>query len=229
MTTPHEQNRLSPEERAVKVTATDREHLEHQTADALVTQNYGPPASDNDERIRATNYQKIRAVLPKYSDETLRRFIAAADTDLCWSLETYLCTGKADEEYTNDWIVMEPTALSKDIDSVPVLRGLTQYKHLTPQNNGHYPTRRAEQVIAITRVTAHLAETRHGLTNVPNDELEMMKFIKDEQLRNLLTTHDDPAAVADIIINRSITDAGQIVQLLEGITSTASAISDGTL
>lgn len=210
-------------------TATNREQLERSTAEALVRMDFGPPTTETEAINRAHNYQKIIPVLTAYSDETLHRFAATATTEIGWSLNDFLCGAQPDEERVNDWIIIEPTAIENDIDSVPLMQGLQQYENLTPQKDGHYPPRRIKEVIAITRVTAHLGETSKGVFNGFNDEGVAMEYIEDEKLRDLLTTHEDPTAIADIITQRGITDTDQIITLLDTMNTTAHAINDGAL
>jgi hypothetical protein len=66
-----------------------------------------------------------------------------------------------------------------------------------------------------------------------NEDLDsnrkLMQVIADEQLRDLLTTYENPDAIADIIINRNLTDPDQITAVHETMTSTTSSISDGIL
>jgi hypothetical protein len=210
-------------------TVGPREQLERDTAEALANLDYGPPTTEMEALDRAHNYQRIIAVLHPYSDETLHRFTATATTDIGWSLNDFLCGAQPDEERVNDWIIIEPTALDEDIDSVPLMQGFQQYKNLTPQKDGHYPPRRAEEVLAITRVTAHLGESGNGIFHGFNDEGIAVEYIEDEKLRDLLTTHEDPTAIADLITQRSITDADQIIILLGTMNSTASALHDGVI
>lgn len=210
-------------------TVEPREHLERATAEALANLNYGLPTTELEATSRAHAYQRLLAVLHPYSAETLQRFTATATTDIGADLNDFLVGAHPDEGLVNDWIILEPTALDEDIDSVPLMQGLTQYKNLTPQHDGHYPPRRAEEVLAITRVTAHLAESGHGVFDGFNDEGLSMQYIEDEKLRDLLTTHEDPTAIADLITQRGVTDADQIIILLDTMNTTANAINNGAL
>jgi hypothetical protein len=210
-------------------TITDREQLERATAETLANLDYGPPTTELEALDRAHNYQRLLAVLHPYSDETLHRFAATATTDIGADLNDFLVGAEADEEYVNDWITIEPTVLQEGGDSVPILVGLKKYENLTPQKNGHYPLRRIEEVLAITRVTIHLEDLGHGFYNGFNDEGLSVEYIEDDKLRDLLTTHENPTAIADIITQRDITDADQIIMLLDTMDATANAINDGAL
>lgn len=214
---------------SMDTTGTDRQQLEHTTATALANLNYGPPTTEDQAEDRAYNAQRLLAVLHPYSDETLHRFAATAKIFIGADLNDFLLGAEADEEYVNDWITVEPTAYLADIDSVPIIQGFTQYRHLTPQHDGHYPDRRVEEALAINRVTAHLLDLGHGIEYGVNDKELNMQYIEDEKLRDLLTTHENPAAVADLITQRSITDPDQITALLDTMNTTASAIQEGVL
>lgn len=56
-----------------------------------------------------------------------------------------------------------------------------------------------------------------------------MQYIADQGISDLLTTHEDPAAIADIIIARDLSDPDQITALYDTMNQTATAISDGAL
>jgi hypothetical protein len=56
-----------------------------------------------------------------------------------------------------------------------------------------------------------------------------VEYIEDDKLRDLLTTHENPTAIADIITQRDILDADQIIILLDTMDDTANAINDGIL
>jgi hypothetical protein len=208
---------------------TDREQLERATAEALANLNYGPPTRLVDAADRAHNYKRVLAVLHPYSDETLHRFTATATTNIGADLNDFLINTEADEEYVNDWITIEPTALQEVIDSIPIIQGFQQYKNLTPQQDGHYPPRRTEEVLAITRATAHLLDLGYGIEYGVNAREFNMHYIEDVKLRSLLTTHENPGAVADLITERDMTDADQITALLDTMNTTTNAIQEGVL
>jgi hypothetical protein len=206
-----------------------RTELEQEAALLLVNPNSRYPKSETELERWDKNYKKLLTVLHPYSDETLQRLTTAATTDAGSDLTEFICRGAADEEYINDWIAVEPFASQEGIDSVPVLHGLQKYENLTPQKDGHYPARRTEEVFAITRVTAHFEDLGHGIDYGVNPEDYNMQYIEDEKLRDLLTTHENPRAVADLIVQRDITDADQIRSLLAAMETTANAITSGTL
>lgn len=210
-------------------TVTERSLLVYQTAEALHTR-YGMAFSKREKELLAQERESLIKILGGYSDETLRRISSTANTAFVWLLSTYLHSKDSpDEEYVNDWITIEMVAPEDDTESVSILSGLTQYERLVPQENGHYPAHRTNQVTAIYRATSHLNQRRNGVINRPNDKLDMMKYIEDKALRDLITTHEDPAAVADIIVLRDVTDPSQITALMETANSTANSLSNGIL
>lgn len=208
------------------INGAERGQLERSTAETFTDFNYGPPTTETEEFERTRNYQRLLAVLQPYSDETLQRLTAAAITDVSSDLNEFICRGAANEEYINDWITVEPFVIQEGIDSVPVLQGLQKYENLTPQKYGHYPTRRTEEVFAITRVTAYFEDLGHGIDYGVDYN---MQYIEDERLRDLITTHENPLAVADLIIQRDITDADQIRIILTEMETTENAITSGAL
>jgi hypothetical protein len=49
------------------------------------------------------------------------------------------------------------------------------------------------------------------------------------QNRDLLTTHENPTAIADIIVTRNHTDPDQITALYDTMTQIAPALTEGAL
>lgn len=210
------------------VIATDRKQLEHETATALSQTNYQSFTVEETAKHRAHQYNRIIGLLPRYSDNTLRRFIAAAP-ELDSGLRYLLFVTSPDEEHINDWVTIEPVALEEVMNSEPVIRGLHRYEKLAPQGDGNCSSRRIAQVRAIARVTARFLDLGHGIEHDVNDEGFNIHYIENVELRDLITTHKNPGAVADLIIQRDITDADQIRSLLSTMNATSSAIHDGTL
>lgn len=204
----------------LRSTRQRREQLERDTAESLATQT---------GTFLAKTYEKLLAALPDYSDATLHRFAAAATTDLGWNLNEFICNARPSEAYVNDWITTRPTAIKENIDTLHIIQGLGEYKHLEPQQHGHYPQRRIEQITALIRVSAHLGNTGHGVAFGVNKDQGLMLHIEDENLSDLITTHENPQAVADIIIARDLTDPDQIIQLLSTMSNTTKPIRDGAL
>lgn len=202
-----------------------REQLERATAKALVS-SMSPDHPDNDERGRSNALWRCLRRLPKFTTEALVLFRESADTRLGEELLHLLAYKYRSEQYLVDWILINPySGVGQNADVHYVVRALPHYENLAPLSNRK---KRSEQSRAIFRVTDYLAGKKHGYM-VISDGDDDYALITDENLRTLLTTHSDPAAVADIIVNRGITDAEQIVKLLATINETATALNDGTL
>ena len=195
---------------ALPTTRQTRKALEHEVAHTLVNQDLDPPVTEVDRFNRSKDYQLLIRVLPKYSDATLHRIMESATTDIGWELDTLLGNSQPSEEYVNDWIVIRSAQVDNTVNHEHIITGLEAYEHLAQQDNGHYPEERAAAITAILRVSAHLGTTGEGL-----------EFG--------VTQHENPSAVADIIISRNVTDSEQIIQLLETMDQTAHPISNGVL
>jgi hypothetical protein len=202
-----------------------REQLERETANALVA-SMSPDHPDNDEHGRSDALQRCLRSLPKFTPEALTLFRESADTRLGEELLHLLAYKYRSEQYLVDWILINPySGVGQNADVHYVVRALPHYDHIAPLSNSK---ERSEQSRAILRVTDYLAGTKQGY-NVVSDGDDEYAIITDEKLRLLLTTHKDPAAVADIIVNRGITDADQIVKLLATMNEDATVLNDGTL
>lgn len=132
-----------------------RKELEHETANLLVNLNFGTPTSTTDAAARATDYENLLLLFPEYSDATLRRFTETSTSDLGWALSwelNVLLRHSPAEDYINDWIATQPVAQIIKTDIADhIINGFGEYQKLEPQDNGHYPMRRTQQVQAITR------------------------------------------------------------------------------
>lgn len=209
--------------------ATERQQLEHAVATVLSSTNRATMSSEEAERYREHNHYVLAGiVLPRYSDATLHRLMAAAST-LETNLRQLLLMERVHEHHLNDWVTVELSSLTEVMDTDPVIRGLRRYEHLAPQKDGNYPVRRIEQVSALTRVTARLLDLGHGIEYDVADDGFNIHYIADPKLRTLVTTYKDPSAVADLITQRDMTDADQITALLETMSATTNAIRDGVL
>lgn len=207
------------------MTTTNRQRLEHKTATALSQASYQFFTVEETASRRAHHYKVIIESLPRHSDPMLYRLLDASP-ELHAGLRHLLVMTEPEEAYINDWLTVEPIALQETMDSDPVIRGLHRYENLAPQE---YGPRRIEQVRAIARATARFFGLGHGIGHDVDDQGFNIHYIEDVKLRNLLTTHENPGAVADLIIHRDITDARQITNLLETMDVTAKAIHDGAL
>lgn len=206
---------------------SDRQHLEHETAEALVNQNFQGVTTE--ESRRKKSYQQILAALPQYSDDILNRIIQATSTRSGYNINDMLCSSYADREYISDWTIIDSSTRDKDIDVDTLTISLEKYNNLPPQEENHYPSQRKEIITAITRVTNHLETNGQGITTEYSSKGEHVKFIEDDALRDLITTHENPSAIADIIISRNLSDPDQITTLLATMDNTATAINDGAL
>lgn len=209
--------------------STDHEQLEHEAAAALSKKSIANASSEKSKRYGEYNQHVLATViLPRYGSATLHRLIAAAPL-LDESALQFLLIERVNDDHINDWITVELSALTEVMDTDPVVRGLHDYKNLAPQQDGNYPPRRVEQVSAITRATAHLLDFGRGITYDVDEEGFNTQHIEDPRLRDLLTTHGNPKAVADVITQRGVTDTDQITALIDSMNSTAQAVRDGAL
>jgi hypothetical protein len=208
---------------------TPRTQLERDTAHALANLDYGPPLTESDALDRAHNYQWLLDCLHPYSDESLTRFAATALTSSGADLRDLLVKQKSSETHLNDWITIDSIAREDGDAPDPITAGLDYYESLTPYSSGAYPDRRREEILAITNVTIHLISSQHGISYGIPKHYHGIAFIEDAKLRDLITTHKNPNAVADLIIERDITDTEQITALLETMSATTNAIRDGVL
>lgn len=200
-----------------------REQIERDTADALIAAMLKD--TEYAELFGKYDQQKLVHKLHAYSTDALLRFASAEDGQYLFHM---LTNQDHDEGYLLDWITLEPYApLAEMVDLSYVLRALPHYEDLAPRS---MPQKRDRQIIAILRVTGHLVEKGHGFTvEEHEDEKEKFVLIKDGELRDLITTHENPGAVADIITRRDITDVEHITALLATMDHGTPAINEGTL
>lgn len=215
------------------VNGKPRKELERETAHLLAHLNLGEPKNQTEAVNREQDYQKLLTALPRYSDETLHRLISTP-RELGWTAAGELgvmLRGFPSEAHVNDWFTLRPVfSPSRNIDRIEhLIDSLNEYRNLTPQTNGSYPIERTGQAQAVSRVTQHFITAGDGFNEDINRNGNLIQTIADEGLSDLLTTHEDPAAIADIIIDRNLTDPEQITALYETMTTTENAISEGTL
>lgn len=210
---------------------TDRALLEHETAEAIVHDYYGmPPTTDGERREVAKKYQAIRSVLPQCSSAMLQRFSTVESIGLGYrkTLADFLCKPNANIEFINDLLTFSPAVGDCLIHEEPFVLGLSRYEHLVPYEYGECPVQRFEQTVAIARVTAYLVDSCRGAKSMMKTDGEV-SFIEDRRLRDLITTHDDPSFVANIITQRGITDPDMIISVYKAMVSAPNAIHDGVL
>lgn len=209
-------------------TTSSRRMLEHDTANAICAnahayKNFGP-------RDHKEYYKILRVILASYHEATLHR-LSTALPSLTHSFEMIelICYDNLSEETINDWYMI----VEHNIRRNAVARfaaGLTTYKNLVPQNEGHYPSERLVQVAAIVRVTDLLyALGRIAATDDPRGNLKLMVHIGEEALRDHLDTSADPTSLADIIISRNYTTAREVAEFLAASAQVTAPLIAGVL
>lgn len=216
-----------------KTAHKDREHLEHDTANALVSSGW-VPEDRYDVDDRDESYKRCRETFKSYSSETLHLIMDKAETEMSSGLLSRVAYDKAPEKFLIDWMMFKSegdnsqqaaTAWMARID--PILLGFGHYRHMAPQSE---PEKRLAQGNAILRLIDKMANKGFSfITSYSNVSRQRVIHIADEGIRDLITTYPDPDAVADLIIERDITDAEQLTGILEGMTRTGQALREGVL
>lgn len=189
--------------------AHERAFLEKKTAEKLVASVtvWRDGFIRTPEALRRNN-------LYDYSDETLRKLLSAADKGYDYKLVRLIL-----DDTIEDWLLIEPEL--NDVPDTGIQKALTalhHYEFLAPHER---PERRREQITAILRATEHLrGDVRYSQSGI---------HINDRRLRDLITTHKDPEAVADLIIARDLTDVDTLTAILAVMDSIEPAINDGAL
>lgn len=204
-----------------------REQLKRATAEALTRANHTLPSSSLEAVQRASSYQKFLISVEPYGDATLHRLITAAEKGFQEHTFNVLVYGVSfDEQYLNDLITVEPFLTFTSFGPSTIINSLMRYERLTPQSSDGYPERREQQVIAITRAVLHLFDLAKG---IEVDTLKEQFFIADPELRELITTHEEPGVIADLIIQRDIVDAEQLTTLLDTMSTTPNPLTLGVI
>lgn len=205
--------------------SASRSQLERDIAHALVS-SMGPDHPDNDDLGRHEALQNCLAFLPSYSDGSLEALREAAPTRIGEELLHLLTVKRRSEQYIMDWLLINPySGIGQWVEVHYVVRALPHYETLAPVSKR---AQRNEQARAILRATDYFAAVKHGIEVIGDGE-ERYALISDEKLRTLLTTYESPSLVAEIIAGRGITDADQIMKLLDEMTESNNAIIEGTL
>jgi hypothetical protein len=183
-------------------------------------------------------FKDALAGLKNCSPETLQRITGPGMTgDHRLTLVNGLGDGWS-EETINDFMhaasVMNDTGMYYK-EMKDYLISFEYYSELEPTKGGHYPEERAHQITAITKVLRHMHTNPHNISDIEmwhefyNDgEWEEVPYIKDDKLRALiLTSAHDRDAIVDIITERSIFDADQIIEMLSA--NDTSALRAGNL
>lgn len=184
-------------------------------------------------RKRSNYCKEVRAALSTYSNATLYRLQhAATKKKTSFGLFSLLSNSAPQEDFLNDWCVLYPT-ISQFIHNKGLKRHINAfpfYEHLEPQDAGHYPDKRAIQATSIIRVTEHLKRHNVSIKAVdPANADKSIDYIKDRKLRDLITTNDDPCRLADIIIERKLTTAAQVKDLIDTMRSLPTSLTEGAL
>lgn len=176
-------------------------------------------------------FTDARAGLKDCSAETIQRITGPGMTS---DHRLILVNGLSDgwsEDTINDFMhaasVMEDTGMYYK-EMKEYLISFEYYSDLAPTKGGHYPQERADQITALTKVLRHMFKNPHNRPDIDmwkefeNDgEWEEVPYLKDDKLRALLLTSGrNRDAIIDIITERSIFDADQIVGLLNMSDST---------
>lgn len=210
--------------------AVTHDQLKRAVAHALC--NHDPVVSDG-KRKNSHNYTLCIERVSPYATATLQRLLDAAGTQSGLSLYNLLTMNHQPEKLINDWCAMLPVINENKLmkyEVLSLLNALPHYRHLTPYDSEEYPDSRRTQIIAIARVTLHLIGI--GLpvaTPDPNNSKSKLLLIPDKSLRDLITGSDDPQRLADLIIERSVTDPATVTALLSDMNSAPDPLQTGTL
>lgn len=173
------------------------------------------------------------AIISQYSPATLRRLHQEFTPSELNFLADSIITHEETEEFVNDLILLKDQLVG-DLGSPGkrslYLRGISHYEHIAPQVDGSYPARRLAQATAVLRITAHLK--REGVKNQGVREeggAKTFAYIADERIRTMLTMHEDPEALAELIISRGLTTSEDIEAVLVMMTGVSPALRTGSL
>jgi hypothetical protein len=209
-----------------------RKKLEREIAETVCQKN--DPAIHHGKRKHSYYYKDVRDTISAYSLPTLYRLQHIAGVpDMSFGLFDLLSYQPPAEEVINDWCMLYPTITPVMLQNELMhhINALPYYEHLEPQNAGHYPEKRINQGTAIIRVTKHLKQ--HGVTTSvkkdPTNLKSRIEYIKDRKLRDLLTTSDDPCRLADLIIERKLTTAAQVKEMLATMGDLPTTLTEGAL
>lgn len=207
-----------------------RKQLEREIAEKLCQND---PVITHGKRKNSHSYKDVRDILATYSLPTLYRFQHATKVpDLSFGIFAFLSYQPPAEEVINDWCMIYPTLtpVMLKAELMRHINALPYYEGLEPQDAGHYPEKRSNQGTATIRVTKHLKQ--HGVVTRaldPANPDSLIEYIKDRKLRDLLTTSDDPCRLADIIIERKLTTAAQVKDMLSNMSSLPTTLTEGAL
>jgi hypothetical protein len=207
-----------------------RKQLEREIAEALGKHD---PVVSHGKRKHSVWNEELRATLSKCSDQTLYRVQHTEKIpDMRFGIFSLILNESIPEEVINDWCMLYPTInpVMLERELMQHLYALPYYEHLDPQLSGHYSERRAAQGTAIIRVTKHLKQ-RGVRTSMPepSNGNRTIEFIKEKKLRDLLTSSENPSLLADLIIERNLTTAAQVREMINNIGGLPAVLTEGAL
>jgi hypothetical protein len=173
----------------------------------------------------------IRVAINAFAPETLNRILGFG---LAVHERNTLCIGLKlmgwDELVVNDYLYMsrvEEANIYTD-DIAKHSDALKFYDGVARQSGGQYPEERASQITAITRVLWHMHQKDENILVSFKDggSWKLLPFINYAPLRDLLVHSPHRDAVANIVVERDIMDAGLIITMLE---SGSRALIEGAL
>jgi hypothetical protein len=196
----------------------ERAFLETKTAEKLVESVtfWRDGFIRSPEELRRNN-------LHGYTDETLRTLLRAADAGHDYHLVRLIT-----EEIIEDCLLIEPELnQTPGISDRKILAGLRRYRHLAPHEDSE---RRLTQITAIRRAVHRGLQLQYtAVDTIKVRETPNEICISDERISDLITTHEDPEAVADLIVSRDISSADELMAILEAMDRVSPAMIDGVL
>lgn len=177
----------------------------------------------------------LSTTLAGYAPASLLEIISVTNTaGLMFLADSILSHGES-EEFIRDLIAFMPYIIDSEELGFPgkrnlYLRGIAHYGHIEPQGMGRYPARRLAQGSAILRVTAYFKA--HGVKNKgvqPSGEQKNYAIIMDSGIRTLLTTSDNPEALADLIIERNLNTYDKIRSFSSTTNDLEAPLREGAL
>lgn len=208
--------------------ANPRVELEDRIATLLCLHSSHNSAPGN----RLTDYYKqLRGTLAGYSMRTLSLLERTAENQTQGrNLFDLIFHREPSEEYLLDSHALTPAKRSLGmgtVEFVPYLNSIASYENLDPIIDGHYTAKRLAQTTAILRTAQYLRKVDGALRALEAEHLPV--FINDDDLRNLLTTHEDPQLIAGLITDRGLTSAEEITAILRTMDESHGSLRNGTL
>ena len=215
------------------VTTTPQQQTYRMSLETQAAQHLLSNAKTNPDSMQyRLDTARLSHLLPKYSTSTLHRIIESTP-ESALTILTIIRRYQPNDEQLNDWISV--AHINRMVGGLPpeVMLGIPQYKHIE-KHDGSNPGRREEQVKALVSVTMYFAADYedYRYSQLAGTELwstSKIQFISNAKLSDLITTHENPSAVASIITTRDILDPDQITAILRVMKKTAASINNGVL